>query len=34
MTDINRLLSLRRIELCLNDVRAWMCDNQLNVNDD
>ena len=27
MTEINRLLSLRRIELCLSDVRAWMGDN-------
>ena len=34
MTEINRLLSLRRIEQCLNDVRAWMGDNQLKVNDD
>ena len=34
MTEINRLLSLRRTEQCLNDVRAWMGDNQLKVNDD
>ena len=34
MTEINRLLSLRRFEQCLNDVRAWMGDNQLKVNDD
>ena len=34
MTEINRLLSLRRIEQCFNDVRAWMGDNQLKVNDD
>ena len=34
MTEINRLLSLRRIEQCLNDVRAWIGDNQLKVNDD
>ena len=34
MTEINRLLSLRRIEQCLNDIRAWMGDNQLKVNDD
>ena len=34
MTEINRLLSLRRIEQCLNDVRAWMGDNQLKVNGD
>ena len=34
MTEINRLLSLRRIEQRLNDVRAWMGDNQLKVNDD
>ena len=34
MTEINRLLSLRRIEQCLNDVRASMGDNQLKVNDD
>ncbi|KAK2149224.1 hypothetical protein NP493_3036g00000 [Ridgeia piscesae] len=31
MTEINRLLSLRRIEQCLNDVRAWMGDNQLKL---
>ena len=34
MTEINRLLSLRRLEQCLNDVRARMGDNQLKVNDD
>ena len=34
MTEINRLLSLGQIEQCLNDVRAWMGDNQLKVNDD
>ena len=34
MTYIYRLLSLRRIEQCLNDVCAWMGDNQLKVNDD
>ena len=34
MTEINRLLSLRGIEQCINDVRAWMGDNKLNVNDD
>ena len=34
MTKINRLLSVRRIEQCLYDVRAWMGDNQLHVNDD
>ena len=34
MSEINRLLSLRRIEQCLNDVRALMGDNQLKVNDD
>ena len=34
MTETSRLLSLRRIEQCINDVRAWMGDNQLKVNDD
>ena len=34
MTELNRLLSLRRIEHCINDVRGWMVDNQLKVNDD
>ena len=34
MTEINRLLSLRRIEQILNDVRVWMGDNELKVNDD
>ena len=34
MTEINRLLSVRQIKQCLNDVRAWMGDNQLKVNDD
>ena len=34
MTEINRWLSLRRIEQCINDVRAWIVDNQLKVNDD
>ena len=33
MTEINRLLSLRRIEQCVNNVHAWMGDNQLKVND-
>ena len=35
MTDeTNRLLSLRRIEHCINDVRGWMAANLLKVNDD
>ena len=34
MREINKLLSLRRIEQCLNDVRAWIGENQLKVNDD
>ena len=34
MTEINRYLSLRRIEQCIDAVRAWMGDNQLKVNDD
>ena len=35
MTDeTNRLLSLCRIEHCINDVRVWMVENLLKVNDD
>ena len=35
MTDeTNRLLSVRRIEHCINDVRVWMVANLLKVNDD
>ena len=34
MTEINRLFSLRRIEQCLNDVRAWMGDKQLKAIED
>lgn len=33
MTEINRMLSLRRIEHCINDVRVWMVDNRLKMND-
>ena len=33
VTKINRLLSLRRNEQCVNYVHAWMVDNQLKVND-
>jgi len=34
LTEINRWLSLRRIEQCINDVCAWMVDNQPKVDDD
>ena len=35
MTDeTNRLLSLRRIEHCMNDICMWMVSNLLKVNDD
>ena len=35
MTDeTNRLLSLRRIEHCINDARVWMAAYLLKVNDD
>ena len=35
MTDeTNKLLFLRRIEHCINDVRVWMVANLLKVNDD
>ena len=33
MTEINRLLSLCRIEQCINDVRVWMVDDRLKVDD-
>ena len=32
--ETNRLLSLCRIEHCINDVRVWMVENLLKVNDD
>ena len=33
MNEINRLLSLRRIEQCIDGIRAWMDESQLKVND-